>query len=483
MQKLPKKLLINLKLTMTQNSTYSYRKLYQKLIQLTLFLFTIFIFAQSAPPPVEGDYRSRITGNWTEVSTWEIYTCTGGVCAWIPSTTVPGVGTTATNQGTYNVFIKQGTEVTVNTSQTYYFGNLYILANNPVLNVFASVSSGPDVGRINLENGPIEFKLLGDNQNIYIFGGVFYFKTLSASLGLRSGNSIVITDYNALGTESGLGSNGLQQLGITCTGDQKIKFYNSDGTLVETEYGVCASSSPYNFVQLNNFGGSLAAQLQLYPLKVCVGDTKTPVNLTAHYTGLIPSGKNVTYELKLESGPAGYNFPTLSGSFVSPGNAASIPDPSLGPFAIDGIYTYSLTVSYPFDDSPTSHLISSTRSITLEVSPAGSINCACYKDPVIDNVNKYPTKLGITALGSAGATSGTPTDFWPEKVQGGHIALESRHKGFVINRVENTGAILIPVEGMLIFDMSDGQPKIYTMKSGDTTPAWHTFTTPTCPPF
>ena len=330
MQKLPKKLLINLKLTMTQNSTYSYRKLYQKLIQLTLFLFTIFIFAQSAPPPVEGDYRSKITGNWTEVSTWEIYICTGGVCAWIPATTVPGVGTTATAQGNYNVFITQGTEVTVNTSQTYYFGNLYILANNPVLNVFASVSSGPDVGRINLENGPIEFKLLGDNQNIYIFGGVFYFKTLSASLGLRSGNSIVITDYNALGTESGLGSNGLQQLGITCTGDQKIKFYNSDGTLVETEYGVCASSSPYNFVQLNNFGGSLAAQLQLYPLKVCVGDTKTPVNLTAHYTGLIPPGKNVTYELKLESGPAGYNFPTLSGSFVSPGNAASIPDPSLG---------------------------------------------------------------------------------------------------------------------------------------------------------
>ncbi|WP_332029277.1 hypothetical protein, partial [Kaistella sp.] len=65
----------------------------------------------------------------------------------------------------------------------------------------------------------------------------------------------------------------------------------------------------------------------------------------------------------------------------------------------------------------------------------------------------------------------------------GHIALESRHKGFVINRVENTGAILIPVEGMLIFDMSDGQPKIYTVKSGDTTPAWHTFTTPSCPPF
>ena len=468
---------------MNQYSTHSHQKLFQKLFQLTFFLATIFIFAQSAPPPVEGDYRSGMTGNWTEVSTWEIYTCTGGVCAWIPATTVPGVGTTATNQGTYNVFIKQGTEVTVNTSQTYYFGNLYILANNPVANVFSAVSSGPNVGRINLENGPVEFKLLGDNQNIYIFGGVFYFKTLSASLGLRSGNSIVITDYNALGTESGLGSNGLQQLGITCTGDQKIKFYNSDGSVVETEYGVCASNSPYTFVQLNNFGGSLAAQLQLYPLKVCVGDTTTPVNLTAGYTGIIPPGKPVTYELKLESGPAGYNFPTLSGTFVSPGDLASIPDPSLGPFTIDGIYTYSLTVSYPFDDSPTSHHISSTRSVTLEVTPAGSVNCACYKDPVMDPANKYPTKLGITAFGQAGAASGTPTNFWPEKAQGGHLALQSLTKGFVINRVENTGAILIPVEGMMIFDLSDGQPKIYTVKSGDTAPSWHTFTTPTCPTF
>lgn len=181
-----KKLLINLKLIMNKYSTHSYRKLFPKLFQLIFFLTTVFIFAQSAPPPVEGDYRSRITGNWTAVSTWEIYTCTGGVCSWIPATTIPGIGTTPSNQGTYNVFIKQGTEVTVNTSQTFYFGNLYILANTPVANVWSSVSSGPDVGRINLENGPVEFNLLGENQNVYIFGGVFYFKALTSSLGLRS---------------------------------------------------------------------------------------------------------------------------------------------------------------------------------------------------------------------------------------------------------------------------------------------------------
>lgn len=469
---------------MDQNSIFSYRKLFPKLLQFTLFLLTIFIAAQAAPPPIEGDYRSKVTGNWTVAATWEVYTCSGGVCAWLPATNAPGEGTTATNQANYNVFITQGTEVTVNTSETYYFGNLYILANNPVVNVYTSVSAGADVGRINLDNAGVQFKLLGDNQNVYIFGGVFYFRALNSELGLLSGNSILITDYNGNGTVTGLGSNGLQQLGLGCSGNQKIKFYNTDGTLVESEYGVCIDgSSPYTFVQLNNYGGSLAAQLSVNPLKICVGDTTTPVNLTADYTGIIPAGKMVNYEVKLESGPAGYTFTTLSGSFTTPGDATSIPDPSIGPFAIDGTYIYSLTISYPFDNTSSSYQVASTTSVTLEVSPAGSVNCACYKDPVMDAANKYPTKLGITALGRAGAASGTSGNFWPEKAQGGHIALESQTKGFVINRVENTGSILIPVEGMIVFDLSDGQPKIYTLKAGESTPAWHTFNTPTCPSF
>lgn len=469
---------------MNQNFTHSYRKLFQKLYQLTFFLATVFIFAQAAPPPTEGDYRSKITGNWTDSTTWEIYTCSGGVCEWIPATNAPGEGTTATNQAKYNVFITPGTEVTVSSSQTYYFGNLYILANNPVPNVYTTVSSGPDVGRINLINGPIEFKLLGDQQNVYIHGGVFYFIAMNSTLGLRSGNSVIITDYNAAGTVNGLGSNGLQQLGILCSSTQTIKFYNADGTAVVSEYGSCLhATSPYRFVDLNYNGGSLAAQLSLSTAKICVGDVTTPVILSASYTGLVPDGKQISYELKLESGPTGYNFTTLTGSFTSPEDASSIPDPSLGPFAIDGDYVYSLTLSYPFDDTPTSYQVKSTRSVTLKVSPAGSINCACYKDPVIDAANKYPTKFGITALGRAGAGSASTPDFWPEKAQGGHLALESQTKGFVINRVENTGAILIPVEGMIVFDLSDGQPKIFTLKDGDAAAAWHTFTTPTCPTF
>jgi len=47
--------------------------------------------------------------------------------------------------------------------------------------------------------------------------------------------------------------------------------------------------------------------------------------------------------------------------------------------------------------------------------------------------------------------------------------------------VANTGAIAIPVEGMMIFDLSDGKLKIYSQKTGDPGFAWHVFSTPACP--
>ncbi|MDD2994728.1 MAG: hypothetical protein PHP99_00765, partial [Paludibacter sp.] len=49
---------------------------------LTALIFSAsFIFGQSA-----GDYRSKVTGNWTTLSTWERYNGTG----WVTPTTVQG---------------------------------------------------------------------------------------------------------------------------------------------------------------------------------------------------------------------------------------------------------------------------------------------------------------------------------------------------------------------------------------------------------
>lgn len=463
---------------MKKNSIFSEGKLLYRLFPIIFFLISLFYCAQSAPAPVSGDYRSKAQSTsavgpflWTTASNWETYDGTN----WNTATKYPGDGTTATTQATYNVFIMPGTQINVNANARYYFGDLYILADNPVENVEPSISSGPQVGRINLSgaNSGIDFLLLGSKQDVFIYGGVLYFETNSTVLGLLNGNSLVVTNYN--GNNTKLGSNGLQPLQTGCTGNKQVIFYNSNGS-VARNYMVCnGNNSDYNFVAVNNNGGSISAILSATPYQLCTGQTST---LITNYSGSVPNGKTIDYTLKLDSGPAGYNFTTLTGSFIDPGTAASIPDPSLGILTIPGTYVFSLTVSYPYDAT---YFLTSTAQVAINVQPAGAANCACYKDAATDLSRKFPTRLGISSFNRSSSDSASPADSWPNGREGGHMVIESQTAGFVINRVANTNAIAIPVEGMMIFDLSDSKLKIYTLKNGDAAPAWHVFSTPACP--
>ncbi len=105
---------------------------------------------------------------------------------------------------------------------------------------------------------------------------------------------------------------------------------------------------------------------------------------------------------------------------------------------------------------------------------------ACYKPAIINVGNTYPTNQGITALGRSGINNGN----WPMVRQGGWTVLESKEKGFVINRIATTAGlanITNPVEGMMVYDEEADCLKIYSLKSGDTMMAWHCFNTPACP--
>ena len=107
-------------------------------------------------------------------------------------------------------------------------------------------------------------------------------------------------------------------------------------------------------------------------------------------------------------------------------------------------------------------------------------NIFCYKPGILDAGNTYPTKHGITALGRAGAEN----DKWPMVRQSAWTVLESKEKGFVINRVSTTANlanITNPVEGMMVYDEEADCLKIYTLKEGDAAMAWHCFVTPACP--
>ena len=103
--------------------------------------------------------------------------------------------------------------------------------------------------------------------------------------------------------------------------------------------------------------------------------------------------------------------------------------------------------------------------------------------------NNYPSKHGITSLGRAGSD----IDNWPMVRQSAWTVLESKTKGFVINRVQfnsnnepvaSDGTSLVitsPVEGMMVYDTTNNCLKVYTSKDAGNTYAWYCMTTQTCP--
>jgi len=112
-----------------------------------------------------------------------------------------------------------------------------------------------------------------------------------------------------------------------------------------------------------------------------------------------------------------------------------------------------------------------------------SCQVVCYK-PGITAGTALDTKVGITALNRAGATD---SDNWPMTRKGGWLALEAKTKGFVPNRVAFSAGNPVGiapanfVEGMMVYDSTNKCMKMYTLKDGDTSMAWHCISTQTCP--
>lgn len=78
---------------------------------------------------------------------------------------------------------------------------------------------------------------------------------------------------------------------------------------------------------------------------------------------------------------------------------------------------------------------------------------ACYKQPNTAGT-ALPTIVGITGFGRA-AQNTADVNNWPMANKGGHIALESKTKGFVINRVSDPATTIgsNSVKGMIVYDI------------------------------
>lgn len=108
-----------------------------------------------------------------------------------------------------------------------------------------------------------------------------------------------------------------------------------------------------------------------------------------------------------------------------------------------------------------------------------SSNNICYR-PGITSGTALDSKVGITSLGRAGDNQ----DNWPMVRKGAWLVLESKTKGFVMNRLTSAQIAAIPtsslVEGMMVFDTNAQCLKVYTTNDSNVL-GWYCMQTQTCP--
>ncbi|MGU3374856.1 hypothetical protein [Chryseobacterium sp. M5A1_1a] len=188
----------------------------------------------------------------------------------------------------------------------------------------------------------------------------------------------------------------------------------------------------------------------------------TSTNLEGNDPGAASNG-----QWTLVSKPAGAPDPVIANS--------SLYNTTVNGFSTFGIYKFSWKVN------------TGTCTSADEVIITFNACTSCYKPAVAGTVGNpaLNTKFGITSLGRAGTND---TDNWPMVRKGGWIAMESKTKGFVPNRIAfNTSGnpIGIPagnfIEGMMVYDTINKCMKMYTTKDNGATFGWFCISTQTCP--
>lgn len=142
-------------------------------------------------------------------------------------------------------------------------------------------------------------------------------------------------------------------------------------------------------------------------------------------------------------------------------------------------YTYSFTPAATCNSGKVYAVIKTTSNCVCADSNGYILQLLCYKPAATTGGTVLDTNHGITALGRAG-----DNDNWPMVRKGAWTVLESKEKGFVVNRVPTTAAlanITNPVIGMTVYDIEAKCLKIYSVKEGDTNANWHCFNMQTCP--
>ncbi|MGN7863122.1 hypothetical protein [Chryseobacterium sp. 22458] len=220
----------------------------------------------------------------------------------------------------------------------------------------------------------------------------------------------------------------------------------------------------------NNFGAGDAVAYSLFAHKTC----DTDGDGIPDYFDLDSDGDGCPDAIE---GAGGFTTANLVDSSMPGGNTGSGYTGTAGPV----IKNLGNTVNA--NGIPTIANTGQAIGSAQNASVSACIVPFCYKPGILTGTT-LDTKVGITALGRAGAGS----DNWPMVRKGGWLALEAKTKGFVPNRVAfdaSGNPVGIPaasfIEGMMVYDTTNKCMKIYTQKEGETSMAWHCISIQACP--
>lgn len=225
------------------------------------FLFIIFCCLFYTPQGYSqnlDDYRSASSGNWTDISVWEIYNGD----SWVAASDYPGQKRTA-----HEVYIREGNEVSINSTISWELDSVIIgdgIGIREVLKITAAAR-------------------LKAKKVIIAAGGDTKWAS-NVSLHLPEGTAFVIEPGGNLGAEK------------PCNASKRLII----GSKI---YASCngGAKAYYSFEELKKSGGSLAV-LPSFEGVLCIGQ---PLRLLANPVGAGVASASISW---LGKGPNGFSF-------------------------------------------------------------------------------------------------------------------------------------------------------------------------------